>query len=137
MTVERLRDVPILASLGDAELARLAGAGRERRLAPGELLFHQGERAGAFHVVLEGQLETTREVAGEQVLMMTHGPGGYLSALALLTDTPYRGTTCAVVETLVFELDGDEFRRLAFTHPSLVREFLPAVESVSGAIKGV
>ena len=87
--------------------------------------------------MLEGQLETTREVAGEQVLMMSHGPGGYLGAMALLTDTPYRGTTTAVAETLVFELDGDELRRLAFTHPALMREFLPAIESVSGAIKGL
>ena len=87
--------------------------------------------------MLDGQLETTRDVAGEQVLMMTHGSGGYLGAMALLTDTPYRGTTCAVAETLVFELDGEELRRLAFTHPPLLREFLPAIESVSGAIKGI
>jgi signal transduction histidine kinase len=137
MTADRLREMPILADLGDEELARLAELGRERRLAPGDLLFRQGERASAFHVVLEGSLETTREVAGEDVLMLTHGPGGYLSAMALLTDTPYRGTTRAVADTLVFELDGDELRRLAFTHPALVRAFLPTIESVSGAVKGL
>ena len=137
MTAERLRAIPILADLGDEELVRLAELGRERRLAPGDLLFRQGERASAFHVVLEGSLETTREVAGEDVLMLTHGPGGYLSAMALLTDTPYRGTTRAVADTLVFELDGDELRRLAFTHPALVRAFLPTIESVSGAVKGL
>jgi signal transduction histidine kinase len=137
VTADRLGEVPILADLGDEELARLAALGRERRLAPGEFLFRQGERATAFHVVLEGELETTREVAGEEVLMFSHGPGGYLSAMALLTDTPYRGSTRAVAETLVFELDGDELRRLAFAHPSLVRAFLPAIESVSGAIKSV
>jgi signal transduction histidine kinase len=137
MTADLLREVPILADLGHEELARLAAAGRERRLRPGDFLFRQGEQAGHFHVVLSGRLETTREVAGEQVLMMSHGPGGYLSAMALLTDSPYRGTTYAVDETLVFELDGDELRRLAVTHPSLMREFLPAIESVSGAVKGV
>ncbi len=137
MTATRLREVPILAALGDEELERLAAEGRERRLAPGEYLFRQGEPAGHFHVVLSGKLDTTREVAGEQVLMMSHGPGGYLSAMALLTDTPYRGSTYAVGETVVFELDGEELRRLAFGHPSLLREFLPALESVSGAVKGV
>jgi signal transduction histidine kinase len=137
MIADRLREAPLLVSLGDEELVRLAAAGRERRLAAGEFLFHQGERAIAFHIVLDGQLETTREVAGEQVLMLTHGPGGYLGAIALLTETPYRGTTFAVLETLVFELDGEELRRLAFAHPSLLREFLPALESVSGAVKGI
>ena len=78
MTVDRLRQMPILESLGDEELARLAGAGRERRLAEGEYLFREGDRACAFHLVLDGQLETTRDVAGEQVLMISHGPGGFL-----------------------------------------------------------
>ncbi len=137
MTVDRLRQIPILESLGDEELARLAGAGRERRLAQGEFLFHEGERAVAFHLVLDGRLETTREVAGEQVLMISHESGGFLGAMALLTDTPYRGSTCAVAETLLFELDGEDLRRLAFTHPPLLRRFLPAIESVSGAVKGV
>ncbi|WP_217923651.1 sensor histidine kinase [Miltoncostaea oceani] len=137
MTAARLREVAILAALDDDEIARLAEAGRVRRLAPGERLFRQGDRATAFHIVLEGSLETTRAVAGEQVLMMTHAAGGYLGALALLTDAPYRASTVAVVETTVFEVDGDELRRLAFAHPLLMREFLPAMESVSATIRGI
>jgi signal transduction histidine kinase len=137
MTADRLRDLAVLASLDDEELARLAAAGRERRLAAGEFLFQQGDRATAFHLVLDGQLETTREVAGEQVLLMNHGPGGFLGAMALLTETAYRGSTFAVDDTLLFELDGEELRRLAFTHPPLLRQFLPAFESVSHAVKGV
>ena len=137
MTADGLRDLPVLASLADEELAQLAAAGRERRLATGEFLFHQGDRASAFHLVLDGQLETTREIAGEQVLMMNHGPGGFLGAMALLTETPYRKSTFAVDDTLLFELDGDELRRLAFTHPPLLRQFLPAFESVSHAVKGI
>jgi signal transduction histidine kinase len=135
--LDRLRDLPVLASLDGEELAGLAAAGRERLLAAGEFLFHQGDRATAFHLVLGGQLETTREVAGEQVLIMSHGPGGFLGAMALLTETPYRGSTFAVDDTTLFELDGEELRRLAFTHPPLLRQFLPAFESVSHAIKGV
>lgn len=137
MSVDGLRDIPVLAPLDDDELGRLAEMGSRRTLAEGELLFRQGERASAFHIVLEGRLETTREVAGEQALMLSHGPGGYLGAMALLTDTPYRGTTTALAESVVFELDGDELRRLAFTHPALMREFLPAIESVSGVVKGL
>ena len=83
MTVDQLRDLPVLASLDDEEVAGLAAAGRERRLAAGEFLFRQGDRASAFHLVLDGQLETTREIAGEQVLMMNHGTGGFLGAMAL------------------------------------------------------
>jgi signal transduction histidine kinase len=137
MTADQLREIPILAGVDDEQLARLVGAGRERRLAPGELLFRQGDRASFFHIVLEGRLETTRDVAGEQVLMMSHDPGGYLGAMALLTDTPYRGSTTSVADTLVFELDGEELRRLAFAHPPLLRAFLPTLEAVSGTVKEV
>lgn len=137
MTPERLREVSILSGLGDAELQRLAEIGHERRLASGDLLFREGDRATAFHILLEGALETTRSVAGEQVLLLSHKPGGYLGAMALLTDTPYRGSTTATADAVVFELDGDELRGLAFTHPPLVRAFLAAIESVSGAVKGL
>lgn len=137
MTPERLREAPILAGLGDDELRRVAERGRERRLVAGEVLFRQGERASVFHVILEGQLETTREVAGEQALMLTHGPGGYLGAMALLTDTPYRGSTRAIAETVLLELDGAELRRLAAENPPMMRAFLPTIESVGGAVKGL
>jgi signal transduction histidine kinase len=136
-TAERLRGIPILEDFADDELADIAAAGRELRLPAGEFLFRQGERATRFHLVLDGRLETTREVAGEQVLMMSHGAGGFLGAMALLTETAYRGTTFAVADTLLFELDGEELRRLAFTHPPLLRRFLPAFESVSHAVKGI
>jgi signal transduction histidine kinase len=137
VTPDRLREVPILSGLGDVELERLAELGRERRLATGDLLFREGDRATAFHILLEGSLETTRAVAGEEVLLLSHRPGGYLGAMALLTDTAYRGSTTATSDALVFELDGDELRGLAFTHPPLVRAFLAAIESVSGAVKGL
>ena len=137
ITADRLRQAALLADLDDDELARLAACGRERRLQEGEFLFRQGDLAVAFHIVLDGKLETTRDVAGEQVLLMSHGPGGFLGAISLLTETPYRGGTFAVADTTVFELPGEELRRLAFTHASMMRRFLPALESVSGAVKGV
>src|SRR3954470_16784944 len=132
-----LRDAPVLEGLPDAELDRLPPPRREIRLAAGEFLFRQGDPATLFHVVLAGRLETTREVGGEQVLMLAHGPGGFLGAMALLTETAYRGTTFAVVDTVLFEVDGEELRRLAFAHPPLLRRFLPAFESVSHAVKGI
>jgi signal transduction histidine kinase len=137
MIFRRLRDIAVLASIDDDELERLAAAGGERRLQSGEFLFRQGDRPSAFHVVLEGQLETTRDVGGEQVLLMGHGPGGFLGAMALLTETAYRGSTFAVTDTLLFEVDGEELRRLAFAHPPLLRQLLPAFESVSHAVKGI
>ena len=137
MTGDRLREVPILATLDDAELERLAGLGAERRLAAGEFLFREGERATHFQVLLDGRLETTRQVAGEPVLMLSHGPGGYLGAMALLTDTPYRGSTQALSDAVVFELEAAEFRELALRHPTLVRDFLPAIENVSGTVKTI
>ncbi len=135
--LESLRHAPIFASLTDDDLVRIADAGRERRLAPGELLYSEGERPVAFYLVLEGWLETTREVAGEQVLIMGHGPGGYVGASATLIDTPYHGTNRAAVETVVFALDREEFRAFAFAYPALLGEFLPAIVAAAGAMKGV
>src|SRR6478609_2705834 len=135
VTTDRLRDVPVFASLGPDELERLARLGRERRLAAGEFLFRQGDLASAFHVVLDGRLETTREVAGEQVLMLNHGPGGYLGAMALLTETPYRGTTFAVASALAHELNNPAAAasRAVATLRAYERERLDALARLAGA----
>lgn len=137
ITVAELRRAKILESLPDEEVERIAALGHRRELAAGGLLFREGERATHFHIVLSGRLETTREVGGEQVLLISHDAGGFLGAMALLTGTPYRGTTTAVEDTVLFELDGEELRRLAFSHPALMRAFLPAIQAVSGTITGV
>jgi signal transduction histidine kinase len=116
-----LRAVGLLAELSDARLAELARAGREVRYRAGEYVFREGDAATHFMFLLEGELETTRNMGGDEVAMQRHVPGGYLGAIALLTDTPFRGSTRAVMPSRVFHLEQDAFHRLVLEHPAIRR----------------
>ncbi len=137
ITVERLAEVPILATLDERDLRDLIERGAERRLAAGDRLFREGEPASLFQILIEGELETTRDVDGDQATMMLHRANGHLGAIALLTGTPYRGTTHALTEALIFELAGEDFHRLVLAHPALLRELLKVFAPVMGTVQGL
>ncbi len=50
---QQLARTPLLSSVGDADLRRLAAEGRERRYAEGDVIVHEGDAGGAFFIVLD------------------------------------------------------------------------------------
>ena len=137
MSIESLRAIELLSGVGVERLAELEAAGVERRFAPGELLFLEGALATCFMFLLEGELETTKSMGGDEVVVQRHVPGGYLGAIALLTDTPFRASTRAVKPSRVFCLEPDAFHRLVLEEPTvrrvIFRVFAPVMQGLQGA----
>ena len=52
-----LAQVPLFASLGPEELARLTRGTRELTATRGEILFHKGDPPSGFYLVIEGQIK--------------------------------------------------------------------------------
>ena len=75
--------------LSPLEVEFLAGLSRERRLAPGQPLFAEGDPAGSMFTVLEGQVEIHRYIpgAGMETLALLD-PGAYFGELALADHLP-------------------------------------------------
>ena len=121
MSIESLRDIELLADVGEERFTELEAAGVERRFAPGETLFLEGDHATSFMFLLEGELESTKSVGGSEMVMQRHVAGGYLGAIALLADTPYGASTRAVTASRVFCLEPDAFHRLVIEEQSVRR----------------
>ncbi len=136
MSIGSLREVELLAEVGEERLAELEAAGVERQLAPGEILFLEDDPATCFMFLLEGELETTKAVGGDEVVVQRHVPGGYLGAIALLTDTPFRASTRAVKPSRVFCLEPEAFHRLVLEEPTvrrvIFRVFAPVMQGLQG-----
>jgi signal transduction histidine kinase len=136
MSAAGLRGVALLEGLPDARLEELAAAGEERTFSPGELLFHEGDPATHFMFLLEGELETTKDVGGDEVVLQRHVQGGYLGAIALLTDTPFRATTRAVTPARLYFIPADTFHRLVLGEPSVRKRvfsvFAPVMQNLQG-----
>lgn len=116
VSYESLRSVPLLQDLDDKELRRLAGNLRERRVAAGEKIVHQGPGAMFFFVILEGDAA----VETDGVVRTTLGPGDPVGELALLDeDGPRTATVRATSDVTLAALASWEFKPFLLEHPTV------------------
>ncbi len=71
-------------TLTPAQVARIAGHGRERRIGQGEILVDAGDPVVPFFVVTAGQLEVIRPGASLETMVAVHGPGQFTGEVNML-----------------------------------------------------
>lgn len=105
--VAMIRSVPLLSSLGEAEIAWIAGRLVPRLAAPGETIIKAGERGKAVYFIAAGNVEVllpNRRVRLE--------PGGFFGEMALLQDRPRGADVVSVGYTHLLVLRASAFQRL-------------------------
>ncbi|MGQ0671004.1 MAG: cyclic nucleotide-binding domain-containing protein [Actinomycetota bacterium] len=113
-----LRELSCFATLDPNELSQVLEHGEWVNLAPGEVVFEQGDVGDSFFAVRSGQVDVVED--GE--LVRTMGPGSYFGEIALLRDVPRTATVAARTPVRAFRLDREGFDRLvsgAFRHGTL------------------
>jgi CRP-like cAMP-binding protein len=109
-----------LGVLTDAERAAFRAAGRVRRFAKGEAIFHEGDDAGGVVAVITGTLKVSLiGVGGREVVLRFAGPGELIGELAAVSDRPRTADVTAVDEVEAISVRAADFRRLAFEHPRI------------------
>jgi len=102
------------------ELNVLQAAATEMQLAAGKLLTKQGEIGRHFMVIVEGNVEVTRD--GTQIAVL--GPGSFFGEIALLDGQPRTATAITLDPTHVLMLTTDAFNEVLATMPSVDRKLL-------------
>ena len=74
--------------LTDAQLAKVRAAGTVRAVAPGEVLFREGDLDYDFFVVEAGSVTIVQGYGAENRVIAVHGSGRFLGELNLLTGAP-------------------------------------------------
>ena len=110
----------LLATLAEPDLERLLGACRERALAPGQALCHEGEAGSAMYVVLAGNLVVSK--AGKQVAVGR--PGDCFGEMALIEHRERAATLRALDDTLVLEIPEAAFREHLSNDPGALMALL-------------
>ena len=126
-----LRRIAILADLPDERLRELAQHGIEQTYRAGEYVFRGQQEAVYWWLLLEGELETTIDVGGDELPLLNHPAGGFLGAISILTGELLRGSTRAAVDSRLFLVEPDAFRRLLVTEPTVFKAvmdvFVPVI----------
>jgi signal transduction histidine kinase len=112
-----LRAAFLTSSLTDEQLAELIAAGEEQPFAPGDQIFHEGRPAVFLWILLDGQIELTRRIGDQTMVLATmKEPGqwaGGLSAWGAPDDHAVsRATGTAVTDGRVFVVPSPELGRL-------------------------
>jgi signal transduction histidine kinase len=92
----------LLRECGDVELAELVARSLEVVLAPGDLLFDEGDVADAVWIVAEGELIITKTTEGDEIIVDQLSPGAFVGEISLLTRSPagHRARAKAAVRLL-------------------------------------
>lgn len=100
-----LANVPLFAELAPAEIDRIAARTRQVRAARGEILFHRGEEAAEFHVVIFGQVKLAFVSGrGDEKIVDLLGPGQSFGEAVMFMEQPHVVTAQALADSLLLSV---------------------------------
>jgi CRP/FNR family transcriptional regulator, cyclic AMP receptor protein len=121
--VELIRRVPLFANCSKRELVQIAQLADEIDLRKEKVLIREGERGREFFVLLEGEVEVTKD--GRHV--NTLGSGEFFGEIALVSDSPRTATVVASSPVRALVITDRAFRRLLNESPEIQRKVLVAL----------
>ncbi len=132
MVIDDLRNAFLTSSLTDEQLAELVAAGEERRFTDGEVLFQEGRPADHLWILLEGQLELSRRIGNQPIVVATMTtPGQWAGGLTAWgesdTAAGYRATGTAQGDGRVFVLPSPDLARLVEAWSPFSKHFVVGV----------
>jgi CRP/FNR family cyclic AMP-dependent transcriptional regulator len=122
---EALASVPLFRRCSPDELRRVGGLATELDLATGTVVCRQGTPGHEACIVVEGEAE----VAIDEEVVATIGPGGFFGELALLDGGPRVATVTATKPLHLLVLNRQEFRAMVEQAPTVAWNLLEGIGS--------
>jgi cAMP-dependent protein kinase regulator len=111
---------PIFRAIPEEYHADLIQRMRHVLAQPGEVIIRQGDDARSLYFVLAGEVMVEVTADGKTVDVAHLTAGHFFGEIGLLTGKPASATCTALQETRLYELAGDEFRRVAEQFPEVL-----------------
>jgi signal transduction histidine kinase len=117
MSIEDLRSTFLFEKLSDEQLDTLGALGTEVMFPAGETIFVEGQPADFLWVLLNGEVELTRHVGGQRIVIGTlSDPGSYAGGIRAFaasgTGGGYRATATTLRPSGFFQLPSEHLGRL-------------------------
>ena len=116
-----------LSQLAAGERADLEKLGSVRRYRRGDVLFHQGDDAGAVVVLIDGHVKAVMINDGREVILAFPGPGELLGEFSAIDGEPRSGTVRAVDDVEALVIPGSAFRAFLERRPRIALVLLRSV----------
>jgi CRP/FNR family transcriptional regulator len=131
--VEKLRQIPLFATLPSEDLAHVAAMTVERHYDRGNLILLEGELGGALHYVRSGLVKVFKTSLGgkEQVLRLISA-GHTFNDVPALDGGPNPASAAALEPSLVYVVRRAELRQLITTRPEVAEA---VVQTLANALR--
>jgi CRP-like cAMP-binding protein len=117
---ELLKRSPLFKGANAAELDAALGVSGRCQLARGEFIFHQGEPADHFYVIVEGRVRLSQLTPeGHQVIIHFMGPGDGMGIIVALSNTTYPLSAEVVMDCIALSWDYEGTIGLMEQYPRL------------------
>jgi signal transduction histidine kinase len=124
MKLERFRQVALFAELPDDDLSRICNEAGDVSLAPGEVLFREGDPGDRAFVIASGELEIIKTTERREVLIALRTADDVIGEMALLDKGPRGATARARTATELVSIPQAALEDLLDTSPSAARSIL-------------
>ena len=123
-----LKSVPIFSGLNEPELSYLTARVVQRKFAPGQLIFGEGEPCAGLYVVESGTVRIFKSSPGgrEQVLSID-GPGGSIAELPVFDGGNYPASAQSITASTLLFFSKQDFQSLCIQHPEVALKVLRVV----------
>ena len=90
-----------------------------KELAPGTIVFSEGDVGDAMYVVIQGLVQIYRDTTSGRLVLIKVRPGDFFGEMALIGDTPRTATAVALSESVLAVYRIDELEKLLATRPEV------------------
>lgn len=116
----RLKQLPLLRGLSEADLQMVLAEGRLRSLGEDEFIFYQGDPAGHVYVLLDGQIKLAQLTPdGQQVILNMIGAGEVFGLIAFTQGGVYPVSAQAESAVRVLSWGREALARIAIRCPQV------------------
>jgi CRP-like cAMP-binding protein len=123
--IAALSCLPLFSALAEDEIERIAAATRGKRLDRGEILFHKGDPASGFYILVTGQIELALPSAqGHEKVMKIIGPQQSFGEAMMFLGCPSPIFARALLDSQLLHVGKEAIFQLIDTDPPFARRML-------------
>ena len=125
---ESLSRIVLFAGLSEAEIQALALRAVERRFAPGEMLFWEGEPCAGIFLLTRGSVKIFKtSAAGREMMLSLESAPGSVAELPLFDGGPYPASVRAVEPVEALFINKSDFHQVCRQFPDVALKLLAVV----------
>ena len=136
LSADDLAGLELFAAVARGDLERLAKTSGDIHLAEGEFLVHEGDGRALF-VVIDGRIELTKLVGGEERLIGSRLPGKVYGEVPIVFGTQMQATARAAEASRVLRVEPKQYHELAAASPKFAQRIGSLALERLGGLQGI